>query len=234
MTLSYSSAPKRRSLFQRPNETSPQSNVRHVLKSEQAHRWPVELRGSNTRVCPDFVSMTFSFQKLLLSMTCWFEVLDFISLVRQDPRGSCWKMVIVAVEVLQAGSKQLVVVSVRISTGERHNFGAAALMSTITSFLWGKAGGSAFKSKLVEIFGPVWTFLAEQLLPHFAWTTAAAPSVRLRVFLSVVMSASMARRGCRASSDAPLTNNTLFTSQDSWPSLWQGCINKYGVLDIEL
>ena len=52
-------------------------------------------------------------------------------------------MVIVAAEVLPA------VVGVRIFKGERHDFGAAAPLSTKTSSLQGRAGGSAFTPKVV-------------------------------------------------------------------------------------
>ena len=40
------------------------------------------------------------------------------------------------------GSKPPAAVSVRISTGERHGFGAAAPLSTMASSLQGRAGGS--------------------------------------------------------------------------------------------
>ena len=77
-------------------------------------------------------------------------------------------MVLIAVEAVLAGSKPPVAVSVRISTGGRHDFGAAALLSTKTSYLRGRAGGSAVMLKLVELVGPVSTLLAEQLSPCFA------------------------------------------------------------------
>ena len=47
-------------------KTSAQSNARHVPINGQARRRPVESPRSNTRVCLDFVSKTFIFQKLLL------------------------------------------------------------------------------------------------------------------------------------------------------------------------
>ena len=55
--------------------------------------------------------------------------------------------------------------------------------------------GSAIVLKLIKLFGPSLT-LAKELSPCFAQSAAAVPSVRLLVFLSVFMSASMTRRGC--------------------------------------
>ena len=63
-------------------------------------------------------------------------------------------MVLVAVEVVPARSKPPVAVGERISKGERHDFGAAALLPTKASSLeQGRAGGPV-KSlpKLVELF----------------------------------------------------------------------------------
>ena len=77
-------------------------------------------------------------------------------------------MIIVVVEILPVGSKPPVVVVVRISKGERHGFGAAAPLLTKTPSLQGRAGGSAFTPKLIELFGPAWTLFAEQLSPFFA------------------------------------------------------------------
>ena len=109
-------------------------------------------------------------------------------------------MVFVAVEVLSVGSKPPAADVVRISKGERHDLGAAAPFSTMTSSLKGRAGASAFTSKLVElVFGPGSTRLVEKLSPCIACAAVAAPSVRSRVFLSAGPSASMARRDCRAS-----------------------------------
>ena len=45
-------------------------------------------------------------------------------------------------------------VVVRISQGKRHDFGAAAPFLAKTSSLQGRAGGSAFTPKLVEVVGP--------------------------------------------------------------------------------
>ena len=64
-------------------------------------------------------------------------------------------MVFVAVDVSPVGSKPPAADVVRISKGERHGLGAAAPLSTGTSSLQGRAGGSAFMPKLVEVvFGP--------------------------------------------------------------------------------
>ena len=66
------------------------------------------------------------------------------------------------------GDKSPAAVGVRISKGERHDFGAGALFLTKMSSLQGKAGGSAFTPKLVELVGPAWILFAEQLSPCFA------------------------------------------------------------------
>ena len=108
-------------------------------------------------------------------------------------------MVSVALEVLPVGTKPLAAVGERISKDGRHDLGAASPLSTTTSSLQGRAGGSAFTPKLVEIFGPGSTRWAEKLSPRIACTAVAAPSVRSRIFVVAGPSASMARRGCRAS-----------------------------------
>ena len=77
-------------------------------------------------------------------------------------------MVLVAVEVLPAGSKPPVAVGERIFKGERHNLGVAAPFSTKMSSLQGRAQGSAFTPKLVKLVGPTWTLFAEKLLPYIA------------------------------------------------------------------
>ena len=64
-------------------------------------------------------------------------------------------MVFVAIEVfLPVGSKPPAADVVRISKGERHDLGAAPPFSTMTSSLQGRAGGSAFTPKMIEVFGP--------------------------------------------------------------------------------
>ena len=53
------------------------------------------------------------------------------------------------------GTKPPAAVVERISKDGGHNLGAASPLSTTTSSLQGRAGGSAFTPKLVElVFGP--------------------------------------------------------------------------------
>ena len=77
-------------------------------------------------------------------------------------------MVFIVEEAMPAGSKPPAAIGVRISTGERHDFGAAASMSTKRSSLREREGGSAFIPKLVELVKPTWTLFAKQLSPFFA------------------------------------------------------------------
>ena len=108
-------------------------------------------------------------------------------------------MVFVAVEISPVGSKPPAAVGERISKDGRHDLRSAAQSSTTTSSLQGIAEGSAFM-KLVElVFGPGSIRRAEMLSPCIAYTSVAAPSVRSRVLVFAGPSASMARRGCRAS-----------------------------------
>ena len=97
------------------------------------------------------------------------------------------------------GTKPPAAVVVRISKDGRHDLGDASPLSTTTPSLQGRAGGSAFTPKLVEVFGPGSTRQAEKLSPCIACTAVAAPSVRSRVFVFAIPSSSMARRGYRAS-----------------------------------
>ena len=60
-------------------------------------------------------------------------------------------MVVVAVEGSPVGSKSPSTVVVRIFKGGRHDLGAAAPFSATTPSLQGRAGGSDFKFKLVEV-----------------------------------------------------------------------------------
>ena len=109
-------------------------------------------------------------------------------------------MVFAAVQVLPVGSKPPVAVIVRIFKGKGHDSGAAAPFSTTTSSLQGRTGGLVFAPKLVElVFGPGSIRLAEKLSPCIACTALATPSVHSRVFMSACPSATMARRGFRAS-----------------------------------
>ena len=104
-------------------------------------------------------------------------------------------MALSVVEAVPAGSKQLAAMSVRSPTGEIHDVGASLLLLTRASSLHiGRAGGLAVLQKLAELIGPS-TAQAEDISPCFS-SSAAALSVRSRVFLSVSISASMAKRGC--------------------------------------
>ena len=97
------------------------------------------------------------------------------------------------------GTKPPAAIDERISKDGRHGLGAASPLSTTTSSLQGRAGGSAFTPKRVElVFGPCSTQRAGKPSPRNACTAVAAPSVRSRVLVFTGPSASMARRGCRA------------------------------------
>ena len=63
-------------------------------------------------------------------------------------------MVLITVEAVPAGSKPPAAISVCIATDKRRGFGATAPLSTKTSSLQERAGGSAFMTKLVELVGP--------------------------------------------------------------------------------
>ena len=109
-------------------------------------------------------------------------------------------MILVAVQTLPARTKSRAAVSVRISTGERHDFGAAAPLSTTASSLeQGRAGDSVESPpKLVRHIGSGLTW-AEELSP-LVTRSAATSFIRLRVLVSVRTSVSMARRGYRVCS----------------------------------
>ena len=99
------------------------------------------------------------------------------------------------------GTKPPAAVDGRISMDGTHDLNAAAPHSTTLSSLQGRARGSAFMPRLVElVVGPGSARRAEKRSPRIACTAVAAPSVRSRVFVLACPSASMARRGCRASS----------------------------------
>ena len=72
-------------------------------------------------------------------------------------------MVSVALEASPVGTKPPAAVDGRISKNGRHDSDAAAPHSTTASSLQGRAGGSAFTPKLVElVFGPGLTRRAEK------------------------------------------------------------------------
>ena len=79
-------------------------------------------------------------------------------------------MVLVAVEAFPVGSKPPAAFGVRISKGERHDFGAVAPLLTRAPSLEQEISGSPVKSppKLVELLGSGSTRFAEKLLPFFA------------------------------------------------------------------
>ena len=112
-------------------------------------------------------------------------------------------MVFVAVEVSPVGTKPSAAVGERISKDGRHDLGAAARLSTrvFSPEQGGTINRGPVQSSLevVEHIGSRSTRSAEQLSPRIACTAVAAPSVRSRVFVFAGPSASMARRGCRAS-----------------------------------
>ena len=74
---------------------------------------------------------------------------------RVQEEGGREKEVLIAVKAIPTGSKSLVAVGVRISTGERHGFGATAPLSTGASPTdVSGAGGLAIMPKLVKLVGP--------------------------------------------------------------------------------
>ena len=104
-------------------------------------------------------------------------------------------MVLIALETVPAESKPPAAVPVRISAGERHGFVGAASLSTRVSSLEQLRAGDLAESlpNLVRRIGAV-SACADKLSPLTTCSAAAAPSMRLRVFLSGFTSASMARR----------------------------------------
>ena len=97
-------------------------------------------------------------------------VISLVSSPRAQEGSGREKMVLIVVEVVPVGSKPPAVVGVRISTGKRRGFGAAAPLSAMASSLQGGGGGSVESlPKLVRhIDGPASTLFAEQLSPCFA------------------------------------------------------------------
>ena len=93
----------------------------------------------------------FVHPKLLKYEAYIIEVLKFTFSVRQDQKGSLWKVVLVVIVAIPAESKPPAAVGGRISKGEIHDLGAAAPFSTTTSSLQGRARGSTFTPKLVEV-----------------------------------------------------------------------------------
>ena len=73
-------------------------------------------------------------------------------------------MVFIAVKAVPTISNPSVTVGVRISTVDRYVSGAASPLSTKTSSLPGRVGGSAVMPELVKLVGRASTFFAEQNL----------------------------------------------------------------------
>ena len=81
-------------------------------------------------------------------------ILVFSQMLQEEGCGG--NMTLVAIEAVLAGSEPPVVVVVRISPGDRHDFGASVLSSTRASSLHiiGRAGGSVESPpKLVRRIG---------------------------------------------------------------------------------
>ena len=136
-------------------------------------------------------------------------VFSLTSSLRVQEGSGREKMIPSAVEAVPVGGKPPTAVGVRISTGERHGFGAAAPSSTRASSLEQRRVGGPVESspKLVRQIGSVLTCTEElsPLIPRSAPTS----SIRLRVLMSVGTSASVTRRGCRASSCSRLAERCL-------------------------
>ena len=114
-------------------------------------------------------------------------------------------------------TKSPAAVGERISKDGRHDLGAASPLSTTTSSLQGRAGGSAIMPKLVElVIGPGSTRQAEKLSPCIACTAVAVASGRSRVFAFAGASTSMARRGCQAFCSRHAANCSKSLVKSSW------------------
>ena len=105
----------------------------------------------------------FFLEKLLSYEEDGVEVLKCFFSARQNQIIGRSKVVHVAVVVLLVESKPPAAVGEYISKGERHDLGAAAPFSTMTSPLQGRAGGSTFSPIVVEPFGPSWILFAEKV-----------------------------------------------------------------------
>ena len=109
-------------------------------------------------------------------------------------------MVLTTIEAVRAGSKPPAADdSIRTPMGGICGFGASApLLIRAAPMHFSTAEGSAIMPKLVKLVGPSSTF-AEELSPLCFARFSAASFVRLRVFMPSSTSASVVRRGCRAS-----------------------------------
>ena len=124
----------------------PQTNARHLPMNGQARRRPVEAPGSNTRVCRDFVCST---HRQKGASWLFIRLVRFlVSSSRVEEGSGRENMVLITVEPVPAGSKPPVAIRVRISTGERQGFDAAAPLSIRASSLaQGRAGGLVRSSR---------------------------------------------------------------------------------------
>ena len=135
-----------------------------------------------------------------------------VSSVKQNRRGGSLRVVSEALEASPVGTKPPATIDERISMDGRHDSDAAGPLSTTTSSLQGRAGGSAFTPKLVElVVGPGSTRRVQKQFLRIACTAVAVPYVRSRVFVvSAGPSASMTRRDCRASCSRRVTCWSIF------------------------
>ena len=186
---------------QRPKQTSHEANARRPRRNEPSRRRLEHPPVSNTRYCLDFVYMTFlqqgeaSWLKFSRQFVALLYFPVFLGSQRLRKRGKRGKVVLRVVGAVSVSSKPPAGVDERISQGERHGFGASVPSSTRASSPHvGRAGGSAILPKLVELVRAS-TARAEEKLSCFS-SSPVPPSVRLRVFMCVFTSASVARRVC--------------------------------------
>ena len=131
-------------------------------------------------------------------VTLLYLPVSLVSQKRLQGRGSRENMGLTVVEAVPADSKPPAVDdSMRTSTGRKYDFGASAPLLTRTSpmHFYGAKRGSVVRPKLAKHVWPSSTRSKELLSPCFA-RSAAASSVRLRVFVSGSTSASVARCRC--------------------------------------
>ena len=101
-------------------------------------------------------------------------VLPLVSSPRVQEQSGRANMVLIAVDAWPVGSEPPAAGGVRISTGERYNFVASALLSIRASSQQGRAAGSFVMPKLVELVGLASTLFAEELSSCFARPYAAS------------------------------------------------------------
>ena len=181
--------------IRRPNENLP--TKQHAPRSQK--RAGVQTTCRTARIKHQS-SPRFCFNEPPPEGASWLfiRLVRFLVSPRFQEKNGRGMMVLTAVNAVLAWSKPPAVVRVRISAGERHVFGAVVPLSTrAPSLVQGRAGGPVESSpKLLRHMGSVST-CAEELSPRII-RSAAPSSIRLRVLVSVGMSAFVARRGCRA------------------------------------